>query len=282
MVGSPRPPQPDQVACPTHMIWEVALTDRPFPATLQYLSTTQENRMPEDTAWLAVATPEGTQPGKVVWQRLPYKAQFRGHLGDPAYAHCPHADRIFVVDDVVATYAEKPDESTRYPMKLPEGYTTWPRYYDSSLGYSIPHPPDWLVAPSAEADLATAVALRAHEWPDYPVWVRVHTGETRYDQYDPGSIPALLDGDSFGIFEQGWAFDGQGEGQHLAGFQVERLASSTEQAVSVLFSANGYTYELALRFPLGFDAPQPLLTAYTVIVEGFRLDTPPVPHPLRR
>ena len=69
------------------------------------------------------------------------------------------------------------------------------------------------------------------------------------------------------------------DSQHLAGYQVDREASATERSVSVLFSGGGRTFELALRYPLGFDAPQPLLTAYSVIIETFRLDTPPGPTP---
>ena len=52
-----------------------------------------------------------------------------------------------------------------------------------------------------------------------------------------------------------------------------------ERAVAVLFSGSGRTYELALRYPLGFDAPQSLLTTYSIIVEDFRLDVRPSPSP---
>ena len=69
------------------------------------------------------------------------------------------------------------------------------------------------------------------------------------------------------------------DSQHLDGYQVSHDEDPTERSVSVLFSGGGHTYELTLRYPLGFDAPQPLLTAYSIIVERFQLDVRPDPSP---
>jgi hypothetical protein len=280
MFGFPRPPDDDQVYCPTFFAWQVVLTDQPFSPAVYLLSSTWGNVLPDDAPWLAATTPEAMQPGQIVLPQLPYHARFRGHLGDPALAHCPNADRIFVVEEVVAVYAEQPPATAGGALQVPKDYANWPRYHDTALGYSLPYPPDWTVELPGP-DLVVAVDLRAPQWPDYPVMVRVHAGEMLYDQYDPASIPPLLQGQAFGVFEQGWAFDGRIEGQHLAGFQVDRPATAGEGegSVSVLFSANGYTYELALRFAMGFDAPQQLLAIYSAMVEGFRLDRIPGPTP---
>jgi hypothetical protein len=278
MAGGP-PPMQDQVVCPTYFVWNAALTDQPFPAVLQVLNGIASNLPPDDAPWLVATTPEAIQPGQMILPQFPYHARFRGHLGDPAFVDCPNADRIFVVEEVVAVYAEEPLAPAAYPWKPPEGYGAWPRYHDAGLGYGLPYPPEWTVEPVDEPGVVAVVTLSAPQWPGYPVQVRVHAGEIRYDQYDPTSIPPLLQGDSWGVFEQGWAFNGEITGQHLAGFEVQRQAGPGERSVAVLFSANGYTYELELTYPTGFDAPQPLLTAYTAIVEGFRLDRAPDPTP---
>jgi hypothetical protein len=273
------PPLPDQVVCPTWQTWQVALTDRPFPAALQILNSAISNMPPDDAPWLAATTPEAIQAGQVILPQLPYHARFRGHLGDPAFAACPNADRIFVVEEVVTVYEEQPPEPAANAWQPPSDYAAWPRYHDAEFGYSLPYPPGWSVEPLAEPDAESVLSLHAPQWPDFPVVLRVHAGEIRYDQYDPTSISPLLQGDSWGVFEQGWAFNEQVDSQHLAGFDVERQAGSDRRSVAVLFSAGGYTYELAITYPTGFDAPQPLLTAYTAIVEGFRLDTTPGPTP---
>ena len=270
--GPPPPPDATQALCPSS--WASALTDEPFQAMLSLLNGSQSNALPEGGAWLVAVTPEMALPGVRTDPQLPYHARLRGHLGDPAFAHCPDAARIFMVEQVVQVYEQEPPAAPGY--SLPEGYGTWPRHHDTALGYSVPYPPDWRV----ERQDAATVLLRAPGWPGYPVTIRVHEGETRYDPYDPATVPPLLQGDGWGVFEQGLSFGAPLEGsQRLAGYRVDRREPSGEGTVAVLFGAHGRTYELALRYPTGFDSPQPLLTAYTAIVEGFRLDAAPGPTP---
>jgi len=268
--AGPRPPG-DQVLCPAN--WEAALTDRPFLGLLSILNGVHSNVLPEDAPWLIAVTPDAVWPGVRTVPPLPYHARLRGYLGDPAFSHCPHGERVFVVQEVVRVYAAAPPVPPAHDPSAE--HASWPRHHEASAGYSLAHPPGWRVE---RLDGATLV-LRAPEWPGYPVLVRLHAGETHYDQYDPASAPALLQGNSWGAFEQGWAFDGAFDGQRLAGFQVDRCSLPRQRTVSVLFSGSGHTYELALRYPLGFDAAQPLLTAYSAIVESFRLDTLPAPSP---
>ncbi len=268
------PPPPDQIACPS--FYEAALTDRPFPADLTVLNSIGGNILPDNAPWLIAVTPDMLKPG--VWQlpQLPYHARLRGHLGESVFAHCEHADRIFVVDHVIQVYEEKPAESSTYPSKPPDNYATWTHYHDASTGFSFSYPPDWQI------DRLDDVTwnLRAPQWPDLPIVVRVHAGETHLDQYDSTATPPLLQGiTSFSVYEQGGGFSRITDSQHLDGYQISHDENLTERSVAVLFSGSGHTYELALRYPLGFGAPQPLLTAYSVIVEGFRLDVRPGPSP---
>ncbi len=282
MVGDLRVPVPGQVSCPTDWAWQVALTDRPFPEMLRYLNGAMSNSLPEDGAWLAAVTPEGTQPGQRVLPQLPYHARFRGHLGDPAFAQCANGGRIFVVEAVVETYeAKAPEEIGSSGLQPPEGLSGWKEYHDAALGYSLPQPDGWAVTAQAspEPGILSTVTLRSPQWPGYPVQVRVHSGETWYDQYVPSSIPPLLQADGFGVYGQGGAFGRPLTAHLLDGFVAERKAGPGEQEVSALFSGNGYTYELTLRFPLGFEASQELLTTYTAIVERFQLDVQPGPTP---
>jgi heat shock protein HslJ/dipeptidyl aminopeptidase/acylaminoacyl peptidase len=277
--GGP-PPPPDQVACPTNLGWASALTDQPFLATLQLLNGIRGNALPEDAAWLVATTPEATQPGRVIQPQLPYLSRLRGHLGDPAFADCRDAGRIFIVEEVVAVYEEQPPVSAGQVWALPADYAAWPRYEDTELGYSLPYPPDWTVAPQDDPNLASAIALQSPRWPGYSLDVRVHAGETRYDPYDPTSLPPLMEGPGYGVYEQGWAFGQPVEGsQGLAGYAVDHAVEAGQGEEAVLLNAGGYTYELDLTYPTGFDASQALLTAYTAMVEGFRLASVPGPTP---
>ena len=270
--GGPPPPD-DQVACPQP--WPAALTDRPFRPVLYLLNGLQSNLLPADAPWLVAVTPEATQPGARVTAQFPYHARFRGHLGDPAFAGCDDAARIFVVEEVVKVYEAHPVGSDAAGLELPAGYADWPVYHDDAFGYSIAHAPDWRVD---RIDDAT-VALRGPAWPDYPLTLRVHPEEVYYDQYDPAAAPTLLQGQGFSVFEQGRAFGDQVTGgQHLAGYRVDHTPGGAgERSVSVLFPAGGHTYEVILGYPVGFDASQDLLAIYSAMVESLHLDRTPGP-----
>ena len=268
------PPPPDQIACPN--FYDAALTDQPFLADLAVLNSVGGNPLPDEAPWLIAVTPDMLKPG--VWQlpQLPYHARLRGHLGEALLAQCRHADRIFVVEQVVQVYEEKPAESFPYPRQLPDDYTTWTRYHDANTGFSLFYPPDWQIEQVDDVSWN----LRAPQWPDWPVTVRVHVGETHLDQYDPAAMPPLLQGNiGFGVYGQGGGISEAIDTQHLDGYEINHDETLAERSVSVLFSGGGRTYELALRYPLGFDAPQSLMTAYSIIVERFRLDVRPAPSP---
>jgi hypothetical protein len=269
------PPLPDRIACP--MRWNAALTDRPILSQLQILNGTRGNAPPDDAPWLIAATEESKQLGVYSIPSLPYHARLRGHLGDPAFAQCDSAARIFFVEKAVKVYQQDPPAEANAPFKPPADYASWPRFHDARFGYSLPYPSTWRVERPDEVTLR----LTAPQWDKYPVVVRVHAGETHWDQYQPAALPTLMQGANtgFGVFQQDWVFSGNIETQPLDGYEIDRDISRAEPEVTVLLSGGGYTYELTLRYPTGFDAPQPLLTAYTAIVEGFHLDVAPGPSP---
>lgn len=281
----PGPPRvmDGRVYCPTYSPWMAALTDQPFTPLLRVLNGTSSNPLPAGGAWLVAAAPEATRPDNWATPDLPYHARFRGRLGDPAFGGCPDAGRIFVVEEVLAVYQQEPpgEGQAATPLLPPQDYVNWPRYDGAAYGYNLAYPPGWTPFPMLDEGSVEAIALRSPDRPNSPVELRVRRGETWYDPYLPASIPPLLQGDAFGLFTQGWVGDGQAATQGLSGYIVERACPQGGECrwVRALFSGNGCTYEISLAYPTGFDASQPLLTAYTAIVEGLRLDPPPGPTP---
>lgn len=277
MLGPRARSLPDQVVCPG--FWEDNLTDRPYPAVLQYLSTMTGNALPDDAPWLIAATPEQTRPGATNFPELPYHARLRGHFDDPAFAQCEHTDRIFVVEAVVQVYEQDLPDPSIYTWAVPQDLATWPRFADAAQGYSIPYPPDWQALRLDER----TVAFYGPSWPGNPITVSVHAGETHLDQYDPANMPPLLQGNNtVGVYMQSNLGPDPGyiAVQGLDGYQVEREpAGAGTRGVAVLFSGGGNTYEIALDFPTGFAAAPELLKDYTAMVEGFRLDALPGPSP---
>ena len=132
-------------------------------------------------------------------------------------------------------------------------------------GYDIPYPPGWQAAPAADG----ALELRPLDWPDNPVVVRARPAPSPLSN----QLPAGANGSS--VFERGWSFGASTPGsQRLIGRGIIWSEPPGHMRISVLFSGEDRVYELALRFPTGFANPQPLLTDFTAIVEGFRIDHP--------
>jgi hypothetical protein len=244
------------------------LSDQPFLPELTVLGSSEANALPADEPWL-LAVPG---PGAPALAQLPYDARFRGHLQEPSpEAQGTTAGRVFVVEQVVHVHAQSPPATQEV-----SDYTSWRPFQVREGGYSVPQPPRWRV----EQPDAQTLVLRAPQWRDCPITVRTHPGETHHDPYDPSSATPLLQGRQWSTLLQASALGGKGPAnQGLAGYRIKSDAGPGECVATVLFSGHGKTYELSVRYPLGFAAAQPLLTAYSAIVAGFRLDTPPGPTP---
>ncbi len=260
--GAGRPPGAEQAACAADP-WAV-LSDEPYHAELLVLGESQPNPLSGGPWLVAAPSAQGGRP------ELPYHARLRGRLRDvPPSSECPVGVRVFEVERVVRVYAQNP------PSGRPAALQSWPRFEDAEAGYSVPYPPGWRVE-QAEAGTWT---FRAPEQPDYPVTIRAHDGETHHDPYELERLPVLLQGRNWGILAQNSILgEESGAGQDLFGYRINREGSA-ERTVAVLFSGQGKTYELSVRYPLGRAASQELLTAYSAIVAGFRFAAPPAPSP---
>lgn len=266
-------PPPDQIPCPPAP-WNTALTDQPFPGTLTVLNGASNNTLPPDAPFLVATVPEALRIGSGAMPDLPFHARLRGHLDDPQQAHCPGADRIFVVEQVVTVYAQNPPPDLDPQQSLAD-YPSWSRYTYAAEGYSVTHPPDWTIETNVDPRFRSSVALRSTRWPQSPVMMRVRDGETPITGYVAADPPPLHD---FGLapYQQGGVYnDVITATQRLAAFDGDRDVGNGQREIVTLFNANGRTYELTLRYPIGFAAAPRLLAIYTGIVESFRLDQPP-------
>ena len=117
------------------------------------LNSVGGNPLPDDASWLIATTSDMLHPGVRQSPQLPYHARLRGHLGEAVLAHCQHADRIFVVEQVVQVYEERPAESPTYPRNLPDDYATWIHYHDAGAGFSLSYPPDWQIGQARRCDV---------------------------------------------------------------------------------------------------------------------------------
>lgn len=236
------------------------LSDQPYRPELQVLGTAQANPLPDDEPWLVAEA----GPAISDLAQLPYRGRLRGHLREPsAAARGTTAGRTFVVERVVRVRVQ------HRPAPASSDEASWRRRTVVEGGYSVPVPPRWGVE---QPDPLTLI-VRAPQWPDCPIMVRVHPSETHHDPYEPAAAPPLLRGRTWSILQQAAG------GQRLSGYRFDSAVGPAERVATVLFSGHGRTFELSVRYRLGLSASQTLLTAYTAIAAGFRLDVLPGPSP---
>ncbi|MGQ9683954.1 MAG: L,D-transpeptidase [Anaerolineae bacterium] len=239
------------------------LTDRPFVPELSFLGERVANVLPADAAYLVVTPGPGAPP----LAQLPYYARFRGTLNTlPPAAPSQRAVRILTLERVVRVHAQEPPAPK--PATPP---SAWSRYRHPTAGYTIPLPPGW----RADEGEDGAVTLSTRQWPDSPITIRIHPGETHHDPYDPDAAPPLLRGVDWNAFTQGV----EATGMPLYGYRIDEGRAPGPLRTMILFSAHGSTFELGLRYPLGLAASQGVLSAFTAVVGGFRFEAPPLPSP---
>ena len=131
------------------------LLDQPLWQTLTFANESSNNLPPSGAPWLIAASAPGVV--EIDW---PHFARFRGHLGDPAFAHCQDADRIFVVEAVVAVYVARRPDWLVTPDVMAWRTSEIPRF-----GVRLHHPADMVFA----SDGDDAWTLTSPEWPQYPL-----------------------------------------------------------------------------------------------------------------
>jgi len=228
------------------------LTDRPFPFNVWLLSTVQSNALPTGAPWLVAATEPDSE------LRLPFHGRFRGHMGDPRFSQCDRGDRIFVVDAVVREY-EPSLEDVWAKSRLSDEPDAWLQFARSGMGYTVAYPRGWAIDDSDPDE----VLIWSSQWPAHPIRLQVSRAEV-----DP----------QLGGYTQRHPL--RYDTPPLRGaFNKRCAAPSTERCAVTRFTGNGRTYALTLRYPMGFEASQPLLNAYTGIVDRFGIDGMPTKTP---
>lgn len=263
MTGTPVP----MLHCSTVF---TALTDSPMYGTLHDLLGSFSNVPMKSEPYLVAVTPAFTQP-QPYWGSpgLPYHARLRGRFGDPAFADCDEAARMFVVENLVQVYQLELRDSA-FAVQLPADVLKWARYEDRAQGFSIAHPLDWTITLVTEPNTVTAVALTSPRYPDFPVTVRVFDNQNALDGFDQAA--SLLGGiSSYGQLQQGERFGSRLQTQKLTGERAGRQTETTMTNFAV-FKHDSASYVIELTYPLGSSAPQDLISTYLTMVESFRLD----------
>lgn len=267
----------DSQRCPT-LATKSLLTDQPIAGFINYVNSGHTNWLltyPSDSEpWLVpmfaaqkiLAYPPPDEQAANP-RNLGYRLRVRGHLDDPYFGHCAHADRIFVIDQVVTIYAESdPNPASAFDITLPADFPQWQRFSAPGSRLHFPRRVGWAIAPMADPAAREAFQVRMPEWPEHPVSIRVlDAPPARAQPSDGNGIPldqAFLR-QRLKLPENGQVFTGES--------LIEDVDAYTKSCTVVL-TRGDTTYELKVSYPVGLHADRDLLLAFTALVAGFEVD----------
>lgn len=267
----------DSQRCPD-LATESLLTDQPVAGFINFMNSGQTNWLPtyppEAEPWLVpmfaaqkiLAYPPPDEQAANP-RPLGYRLRVRGHLDDPYFGHCEHADRIFVIDQIVTIYAESdPNPGSAFGINLPADFPQWQRFSAPGNRLHFPRRAGWAVATVADPTAREVLQVRMPEWPEHPISIRVLDTTTARTQPNNGKgIPldqAFLR-QRLKLPENGQVFAGESS--------IEDVDAFTKSCTVVLTQADT-TYELQVSFPVGLHADRDLLLAFTALVAGFEVD----------
>ena len=231
------------------------LTDQALWLTLSFGGHSAANPVPAGAPWLIAAVPASTR----LSSPLPLFGHLRGHLGDPAYAHCPDADRVFTVEEIVATYAEK--KPTGRPT---EDLAAWRQYHDALGRFSLAYPHEWdlavlaadrlqLQAPASLAGPVTVSVVRGRHSPTAaPGSSAAQTVPDAFHQRPPmpfatPNVPPLV-----------------GDVRYCAGRIIDGC-------IEVVFAHDGSEYVLRHQYGVGFLARQESVWTFETMAHAFQI-----------
>jgi len=244
------------------------LTDEPLWLSLHFAGSWSSNSIPEGAPWLLAVGSDGSP-----FPDLPRLSRLRGHMGDPAFAHCAASDRIFVVDEVLETIEEQ------RPLEPAEAdYGDWQWHVDEERRFRLGYPPGWRSTTTGDG----AIQLRTDSVAHSVVSLRVTeaaraaptTGETGGESWAPNlfvqhASPGVT-GELVPSLEGLIYYCGDGRG--LTGGCIE-----------VVFKDGGLDYVLRHEYGTGFEAEPEALRAFNDIANAFQIDdratVTPVPAP---
>ncbi len=268
----------DSQSCP-NLATESLLTDQPVAGFINYVNSGQTNWLPtyppDTEPWLVpmfaaqkiLAYPPPDEQAANP-RNLGYRLRVRGHLDDPYFGHCEHADRIFVIDQIVTIYAEsEPNPGSVFDVTLPVDFPQWQRFSAPSRRLHFPRRVGWAVAPVADPTAREALQVHMPEWPKHPINIRVLDAPSPRTPRANGNGDAPLD----------QAFLRQRlklptNGQVFTGEALIENVDAYTQSCTVVLTQGDTTYELQVSFPVGLHADRDLLLAFTALVAGFEVD----------
>ena len=242
--------------CPVVMDSLPTLTDQPFMTEFTVAGATLPNSIPKGLPSLLLVI-----PFSLGIFDLPSHAQLHGHVFDTAYASCPDARKLFILDSL-----DSPGSSSTAQATPNNGLTaSWQSWTDPSVGFGLNYPDGWSVQTTHNVgSVASAVFTSADS--SLTVALDVIAGETYWADQTTDSPPEPLQGDRQVLAKAGPAL------ARLVDVVGDATDEGRQRRLRLVFNYGGNTVILNTRFVDGVALDPKLLGIFTGMASSFRFD----------
>ena len=242
--------------CPVVIASLPTLTDQPFMTEFSLAGATLPNSIPSSLPSLDLVIPFSL--GII---DLPPHAQLHGHVLDPAYASCPDARKLFILDSLDSPGAVSTPEATPN-----NGLTaSWQSWTDPTVGFGLNYPDGWSVQTTHNVGSVVSAVFSSAD-SSQTVTMDVTAGETYWANQTTDSPPEPLQGDRQILAKAGPAL------ARLVDMVGDATAQGHQRRVRLVFNYNGNTVILSTRFVDGVALDPKLLGVFTGIASSFHFD----------
>lgn len=240
------------------------LVDQPLWQTIHFGGTSSSNHPPPESPWLIAAGPRAGG--------LPRFGRLQGHLGDPQFAHCNDAERIFVVESVVEVYEPRSPDWPPTP-----DLSAWTEFETPGGGAQLRYPASWTIAANGDGTWA----LSNPDLPAYPLTLQVLRTDAVPETTQTAVADRRLPGGGY------WRNEAQvansGNRPRLEGDTIFCNGYIQDGCVEVRFTQAATTYVFRQEYGSGFDYDPRVLASAQDILDTFeimgRATITPVPPP---
>ena len=244
--------------CPVIVTRLPTLTDQPFLTEFSVDGVKLPNSIPVSLPSLDLVIPFSS--GII---DLPAHAELHGHAFDPAYASCPNARKLFVLDSIRNAAAP----ATPQPTSNDGLSSSWQVWSDPTAALSLNYPDGWQVQATRNVgSIISAQFISGNS--AMHVSLDVTAGETYWTQPVADSAPAPLQGN-----RQVLASAGQALGR-LVDVVGDEVDQGHQRTLRLVFNYGGNTVVLSTRFVDGVALNPALLGIFTGMASSFHFDKP--------
>src|SRR6185437_3443112 len=236
------------------------LTDGHFETAFTVDNVTLPNLLPSSVPSLELVIPY-----RLGIVDLPAHALLRGHVLDPAYASCPQARSLFILDSI----ANGNGPSSPSPMPTTESTNTvdWKPWSDGATGIRINYPDSWSVQVTHNVGSIIEADFISADTSEH-ITLAMTPGETHWTDDADSAPPPPLAGNRQIVANAGAAL------ARLVDVVGDETNHGHQRTVRLVLNYGGNTLTLSMVFVDGTPLNTQLLAVFSAMAASMKFDKP--------